>query len=228
MSFLFTSALVLLDVIASAALTSTVVIAFGSSRVFHVGPWLVSATSIRNPLAIASVSLIIRSAYTHVPFFGFLAIADYPCRALGVWRRIHDGLLNLALIRGRACRIVYGLMAGSLVVKLTLAYMHPGFWTGDDVEIHEMTFARLFGYSWHSWNLRSPFFPIGVIYPIQSLLVQAGERDPAILVFAGRAVVAMCTIGTLWLTFHTARQLFENSGIALLSDLILATNKLHV
>ena len=46
--------------------------------------------------------------------------------------------------------------------------------------------------------------------------------------FAGRVVVATFTIATLWLTFHVARQLFTSIPVAVLSVLILATNKLHV
>src|SRR5207247_2142116 len=118
----------------------------------------------------------------------------------------------LHLSARRAAPWLGAVMLASLVLKLALAYRHPGFWTGDDVEIHEMTFARLFGHPWHGWDIRSPVYPLGFVYPIQALVAKAGHTDPASLVFAGRAVVAAFTIATLWLTFHVARQVFASNA----------------
>ena len=72
------------------------------------------------------------------------------------------------------------------VVKLANAALYPGFFSGDDVEIHEMTFARLFGWNWTAWDLRNAFYPMVFIYPIQALLAGMGIDDTATLVFAGR------------------------------------------
>jgi hypothetical protein len=214
-----------LDVVATVSLTAALAIAAGFAGTFYLGPWLVSATSVRHPLTIAAVALVVRSAYTGTPFLGFVPVATLPHRALAIWHRIHDTLNRLPL--HRAQRTLYIVLAASLTVKLILAYLHPGFWTGDDVEIHEMTFARLFARDWPVSNLRSPVYPFAIIYPVQALLVKAGQSDPAWLVFAGRAVVATFTIATLWLTFQIARRLFSSIPVALLSVLILAANKLH-
>jgi hypothetical protein len=216
---------IVLDVIAILSLTGALAIAMGLSGRLYIGPWLVSATSSRNPLMIAGVALVIRSLHTETPLLGRVPLIRLPARALAMWLRIHEKLLNLTLDGGQ--RIVVSVMAVSLTLKLILAYMHPGFWTGDDVEIHEMTFARLFDHDWPIWNLRSPFYPLVVIYPVQALLVYAGQTDPGWLVFAGRMVVATIATATLWLTFHVARRLFDSIPIALISVLILATNKLH-
>jgi hypothetical protein len=215
-----------LDVIACAAFAAAAVIAAGSAGTFRVGPWLVSATSTRNPIGIAAVTLLIRSAHPTVPFLGLISLASLPRRTLVLWRGIHHAIAGLG--SSRAALVAGCVMAASLVLKLLLAYRHPGFWIGDDVEIHEMTFAHLFGTPSRTWALRSPFYPMGVIYPIQALMVWAGQTDPAQLVFAGRAVVAVCTIATLALTFHLARRVFDSTPVALISVLILATNKLHV
>jgi hypothetical protein len=217
---------VVLDGIAIAAVVSAAAIAAGFSGTFRVGPWLVSATSTSNPITIAAVALVIRSISPAVPFLGLIPVARFPARALAAWHRVHDAIAKLTV--SHALLIVGCVMAASLALKLALAYRHPGFWTGDDVEIHEMTFARLFRIPVRPWELRSPFYPMGVIYPIQFLLAQTGQTDPAILVFAGRAIVACCTIVTLWLTFQIARRLFDSVPIAVLSVLVLATNKLHV
>jgi hypothetical protein len=214
------------EAVAIAAVIGAIAIAVGFSGTFELGPWHVSAMSPRNPMTIAVVALLIRSIAPGVPFLRVIPVARVPARALAGWRRVHDAIAGLTV--SHTLVIVGAVTASSLALKLALAYRHPGFWTGDDVEIHEMTFARLFRTQLRPWELRSPFYPMGVIYPIQFLLVQAGQTDPAALVFAGRAVVACFTVVTLWLTFHVARRLFDSPPIAVLSVLILATNKLHV
>lgn len=215
-----------IDLIASASLIVAVAIVWGLSGTFHIGPWLASVTSPRNPVVIGACALVIRSFDADTPFLGFLTISALRRRALAASARFHDALVALTL--ERAIPLLFGVLAASLALKLILAGSHPGFWTGDDVEIHEMTFAKLFGYGWPAHEFRSPFFPLGFIYPVQALLVKLGQGDPARLVFAGRTVVAMFTIATLWLTFHVARVVFGSIPIAALTVLILATNKLHV
>jgi hypothetical protein len=217
--------LFVLDVIATVSLTAALAIGAGFAGTFYLGPWLVSATSVRHPLTIAAVAMVLRSAYTGTPFLGFVPVATLPRRALAIWRRLDDMLASLALQRAQQALVV--VMAASLAVKLMLAYRHPGFWTGDDVEIHEMTFARLFARDWPLSHLRSPVYPLGIIYPVQALVVKAGQRDPAWLVFAGRAVVAAFSIATLWLAFRVTRRLYGSIPVALLCALILATNKLQ-
>jgi Alg9-like mannosyltransferase family len=214
------------DVVLIAAIAAGLAIACGWAGTFHAGPWMVKATSAHNPIAIAAAALVIRSLAPEAPFLAVVPILALPRRALHGWHRVHDGLLGLGGHRATQC--LFAIMAASLVLKLALAYLHPGFWTGDDVEIHEMTFARLFGHSWLAWNIRSPFYPLGFIYPFQALVAAAGYADPASLVLAGRSVVATFTVATLWLTFHVARRVFASVPVALLSVLILATNKLHV
>jgi hypothetical protein len=174
-----------LDGVAIAAIAAAAAIAAGFSGTFRAGPWLVSATSTSNPITIAAVALAIRSSSPAVPFLGLIPVARVPARALAAWHRFHDAIVKLTI--SHALVMVGCITAASLALKLALAYRHPGFWTGDDVEIHEMTFARLFRTQFRPWELRSPFYPMGVIYPIQFLLVQAGQTDPATLVFAGGA-----------------------------------------
>jgi Alg9-like mannosyltransferase family len=126
-----------------------------------------------------------------------------------------------------ASRIVLIVISLSFAVKLMNIVLHFGFWTGDDVEIHEMTFARMFGWHWQAWDLRSPLFPMFFIYPVQALLHWAGENDPGRLIIAGRLVVALFSLANLWLTFRVARRVFDSTPVAVLSVLILAANKLH-
>src|SRR5262245_2783509 len=215
-----------LELVMVVALAAAAGIAIGFGGAYYVGPWAVSATSARNPLAIAATALTIRSFFTSTAFLGVFPIASLPVRALRMVRRLHARLEHLTPARART--FVLAVMLLSLAVKLALAWAHPGFWTGDDVEIHEMTFARLFDYHVPIWNLRSPFYPLGVIYPFQAAAVRVGIDDPAQLVFVGRAVVAVCTIGTLWLTFHVAARVLGSVPAAVLSVLLLGLNQLHV
>jgi hypothetical protein len=215
-----------IDLIACAALIVPIAIVSGVSGTFYLGPWLVSVTSARNPIVILVCALVVRSFDADTPFLGFVAVSRLPRHALRVMHRLHDGLSALTL--NRATLILIGVLAASFALKVMLAARHPGFWTGDDVEIHEMTFARLFGYQWRANGFRSPFYPFAFIYPIQALLVRLGYVDPGQLVIAGRAVVAAATVATLCLTFHVGRSVFASIPIAVISVLILATNKLHV
>ncbi len=51
------------------------------------------------------------------------------------------------------------------MVKAIYAWWYYGFYTGDDVEIHEMVFAAIFGWDWQAWDIRSAFYPMVFIYP---------------------------------------------------------------
>jgi hypothetical protein len=213
------------DVIAVIAALTAVAMLTGFSASFHIGRFNVTATSAHNPLLIVATLVVIRSFVPSIPVLRAVDISALPGRALVSWCRVHDRVRELS--QKDAFRITVVVAAVSLALKLILAYAHPGFWTGDDVEIHEMTFARLFGFHWQAWNLRSPFYPMTVIYPIQALLVHFGFTNPHALVFSGRAVVALCSAATLLLLFAVCLRTFRSVPIALISTLILATNKLH-
>jgi Alg9-like mannosyltransferase family len=218
---------VTLDLLIIATATVLVVTLSGHGSRVAIGRLSVSATSARNPWAIALFALVARSALTDVPFLGIgaLPLSSLPGRALVWWRLQRQRLVHLTA--RRASRIVAIIMCASFVMKVINIVLHFGFWTGDDVEIHEMTFAHMFGWHWQAWDLRSPFYPMFFIYPVQALLHWTGENDAGRLILAGRLVVAFFSVANLWLTFRVARRLFESTPIALLSVLILASNKLH-
>ena len=214
-----------IDVIAVIAALTAVAVLTGFSASFHVGRFSVSVTSAHNPLLILAILVVFRSLTPSIRVFRAINISALPARALVGWCHVHDRVRDLP--REDALRTTVFLAAVSLAMKLSLAYAHPGFWTGDDVEIHEMTFARLFGFHWQAWNLRSPFYPMAVIYPVQGLLVHGGLSNTHALVFSGRAIVATCSAATLVVLFAVCWRTFGSVPIALISVLILATNKLH-
>jgi 4-amino-4-deoxy-L-arabinose transferase-like glycosyltransferase len=96
--------------------------------------------------------------------------------------------------------------AVSLLIKLVNAWAHFGFFSGDDVEVHEMTFKHLFHLDLPVWQLRSAFYPMAFIYPVQSALRHLGVDDTAALVFAGRAVVAIMSTLTVVAVFFVAQR----------------------
>jgi hypothetical protein len=162
-----------------------------------------------------------------VPFFGIaaLSIDALEAASLNGWRRLRPTLSTLSA--RRAALFVTTVCALSLAVRLLNANASYGFFSGDDVEIHEMTFAALFHLDWPIWELRSPFYPMLFIYPVQWAAAQAGFTDTASLIFVGRAVVAVFSALTLVLLFVIGRRWF-GVPVAILAVVFLGVSSLHV
>ena len=122
---------------------------------------------------------------------------------------------------------IIGIVLFSAILKTLNAYFYYGFFCGDDVEVLEMTFAKLFAWDWTAWELRNAFFPMGFIYPVQSLLHSLGTKDTALLILAGRFVVITFSLINLLLVYKIASKEFESRAVGLLALLFLATSKLH-
>lgn len=114
------------------------------------------------------------------------------------------------------------------MVKVIYAWRYYGFYTGDDVEIHEMVFATIFGWNWQAWDIRSAFYPMVFIYPAVAAAQKLGIDDTALLVFVGRLVVVAFSGLNIWLTYKIARRAFESIPVGVLAALFLAINKLHL
>ena len=134
----------------------------------------------------------------------------------------------LALDEARAARLVWFVIAAVFVLKVLNAWFYFGFYSGDDVEVQEMSLARVFGWDWRAWDLRSPFYPMTFLFPVQRLLVALGVRDAALLVFAGRLVVIGFSSLNLLLVFRIARRVFGILPPAVLAVVFLSTSSLHV
>ncbi len=124
-------------------------------------------------------------------------------------------------------RIIFLIIVVSTLIKLLNAYFYFGFFSGDGVEIHEMTFSNLHNWDWEAWNLRNPFFPMVFIFPIQKLLFYAGVQDASILIFAGRSIVILFSVLNLWMVYRIGSRLFKSIPIGVLSVFLLAISKLH-
>ena len=190
----------------------------------------VSATGVDNPLL--AVILLAATRYIlmrRIPWFG--AAASTPQHLDGLSRRlVAQAGDHLASIKpARAAQAVLGALVTAMLVKALLAYANPGFFSGDDVEVQEMTLRALWRTNWSIWDLRSPFFPMIFLFPFQKLLVAAGVTSTKFLVFGGRAVVAVLSSLAVWLVWKAGRREFASAaGWAMVAAILFAIGKLHI
>ena len=112
-----------------------------------------------------------------------------------------------------------------LTIKMAIILSHPGFITGDDVEIQEMTVGRVLGTSWPVWDLRSAVYPMTVVFPVQWIAHALGTTDIGTLVSAGRAAAATLSSALLAVLFVAVRRA-AGMPVALLAVTLASTNHL--
>lgn len=216
------------DVLFCVASGVTLAILCSGGGSFRLLGRFMSAHSTGTPALIVFLLAVVRLRFREsLPFLGLRAL---DIRDLD--QRIERLVLGAAAFLGavtssRARKIVLILCGTSLVLLSASAYVHFGFFSGDDVEIHEMTLGHLFRTGWPVWNLRSPFYPMAFIYPAQALLAGLGIADTSSLVFAGRLVVAVLSTASVLLLYRVARDRY-GLGVALLAALLLTVNRLHL
>ncbi|MEX2660627.1 MAG: glycosyltransferase family 39 protein [Vicinamibacterales bacterium] len=224
----FRAAVWLVDAILVGLTVTILGVLLTGGGVFSVGALRVSVRSIDNPLLFWLIVAGLRWWRARsTPFLGVrsLLLADLDVRALRLCRRIADCLSTLT--HTRALAIIAGFTILSFALRVINAYVHYGFFAGDDVEIHEMTLAALFHRDWPVWNLRNAFYPMTFIFPAQWIALQCGFTGTGALIFVGRLVVALFSSITCLLLFRVAR-LYLGVPVALLSVTILAASHLHV
>ena len=220
-------ALVDLAIVATAALGLWVMVTGGG--VYHVWGIRISSLGARNPLIVAFALLAFRLTIAgREPFVLAPSIGPDGLELLAASssRALHDWLSALSP-KGVRWLLVIGLGA-SMIVKASNILYHYGFYYGDDVEIHTMTFSVLLHRDLGVWNLRSPFYPLAFVYPLQRLLRNSGFGDPFTLIAAGRFVVACFSLVNLWLVFRIGQRIFRSTPIALLSGYFLWLAHLQV
>ncbi len=220
---------ILLDILLVVSLAAVLVIAVTGGGVVHVLGVTVRARGVENPLWLLTGVVVLRYALRGWPVLGFrrwpvdtfvnsgtdLVAKQLPARFTAPFRRPVFGLACLAVV--------------VFLLRVLLAWTSPGFFSGDDVEIHEMTLGVLLHKPWPVWNLRSAFFPMVFVYPAQWLALALGASSPEKLVLAGRVAVALVSTVAIPLTWWTARRLpSTDSRLAALSVVFLAINKLQM
>jgi hypothetical protein len=215
--------------IAAAAVVVVFVVLFGGGVMF-AGAFRLSIRSPDNPIVIFSLLWAIRFLIRDwAPWFG---VPRWPTSAL--WNRCQD-ILSSASSWSRSVRASQGrrtilvIAVLSLGLKCWFALVSPGFFSGDDVEIHEMSLGSLLHQPWAVWDLRSPVFPLGFIYPPQWMAYHLGLRDTGHLVVAGRLWVALLSTLSVYLVWKVSSRLWPgDGGYAVLATALFATGKLAI
>lgn len=188
----------------------------------------IRAHSLRNPLLALFLLVPLRFASrTAAPF---LTVPRWSLENLDAWvlLRLRGTVQRLSTVElVKVWQAVAGLAVLALAIKLINAWIHPGFFSGDDVEVQEMSFASLFAWDWTAWSLRSAFFPMVVTRPVQWVLIEAGVTDPGQLVFGARAGVAVISTAAIPLLFML-RHRQGDAAPALLATVFLTVSGLHL
>lgn len=220
-------AAIVIEIVILALLLLLLFVVFTGGGVFHVGGMRIRARSANNPAWILAALLVARYA---------LEVAAIRPRVSPLARMLRAGASRLADVVGgvrpicrRPLALALSLAAASFIVKVIIAWSSPGFFSGDDVEIHEMSIGMLLGKRWSVWELRSAFFPLTFVYPAQWLAQAAGADGPDALVLAGRTSVAFLSSAAIPLTWVAARRVTpKEPQIANLAVIFLAVNKLFI
>ena len=188
----------------------------------------VSIAGVDNPLiALTMLGALRYVALRRQPVLGVWSVAALETRARLAVARVQRWAESVSP-RSAAFTIATAVAAATLV-KLVLAWIAPGFFSGDDVEVHEMSLGTLWQARWPIWDLRNALFPLGVVYPLQRLFAAAGADGPATLVFAGRAAVAVISSLTIVLVWRAGLHLWRSApGWAVVAALLFAAGQLHI
>jgi hypothetical protein len=220
---------VALDLSILLVLAAVVVIIVTGGGLVHVLGVSVRARGVENPIWLLTGLMVLRYVTRQWPSLGTrrwpvdsllkrgagLVSERLPTEAMRRLRRPLAGILYLTI--------------AVFLMKVLLAATSPGFFSGDDVEIHEMTLGVLLRKPWPAWDLRCAFFPMVFVYPAQRLALALGASSPEMLVLAGRVAVALVSSAAIPLTWWTARRLAPaDPRLAAVSVLLLAINKLQM
>ena len=216
-----------LDLLIALAFALILFIVGAGGTVFTIGSTVVSMRSVTNPLVALYLLLGLRCVLAPaVPFpFSNTAPRDLGALALRGCTAARAALERVS--PAVAARWVLAILLASAAIKIAIAVVYFGFYSGDDVEVQEMSFAALFGWQWEAWNLRNAFYPLAFLYPPQRLLVACGIPDPAVLITAGRLVVTAASLVTLWMVYRIGTALSGHPGVGLLACGVLALSRTH-
>lgn len=218
------------DVAIVALLSLVVWVATTGGGAFEVLGTRVTARDTGNPLLFITIACVARYALRRsIPFLGIprFSLRNIDLRASEVWRSIDRRLALMS--ESAASRRVVALVVTAVAVKAAFAWTDPGFYSGDDVEVQEMSLKALFGADWHVWDLRNAMFPLGVMYPAHRFALAIGVDGIAALVFAGRLVVAILSSVGIWMVWRAGRRTWpEAPGFALAAAFLLWTSSVHM
>ena len=219
---------VVVDLLLISVLLVALYVGLTGGAVFNLAGHALRVNTSGNSLAAFAVLALARYLWLgNVPFL----LRGEPARA--AIDRVVDSLVTR--LRGgpdvdisTTRRVMWTVASISLALRLDNAAFHPGFVTGDDVEIHEMTFNALFHQHWPIWELRNPLYPMTFIYPVQRLITGLGLTDTASLVTGARVWVALISSATIWLAYRITLKLSGNRAAAIMAAALIATSHLYL
>ncbi len=218
----------LLIVLTTAGILLVIVTGGGA---FRVGGIPVSLRSVDNPVWVLAGLFVLR--YAIRTWGPLLAVSRWPVASIDegakMWLQTTAGKAR-ALDRSTGRTALVVIAGAALTVKIAFAIASPGFFSGDDVEIHEMTLSHLLRQAWPVWDLRSPVFPFAIVYPAQYVAFRWFRlTEIQHLVVAGRIAVAVLSTFSLLLVWQIGRRMWPQApGYAVLAAVLLATNKLQM
>jgi hypothetical protein len=227
--FIIKGFLLILDILIALSCLIVFYILMTGGGEFYAGDMYIRFYSSRNVLILLIILLPLRFyAGDQTPFFLIKKLHPQQLsqKLLNFWTDFYQKLESLK--KEDVIRFLAAIVFISTVIKILNSWFYYGFFSGDDVEVFEMTFAQLFDWKWEAWNLRSAFYPMLFIYPVQALLKGTGVTDPAVFVFAGRLIVIVFSILNIFLVYKIVSRLFENPAPGLLAAFILAFSQLHI
>jgi len=228
--WLATLSTILVDLVLASLLAAVALIIVTGGGVFHLGATAIRARSVENLLWLMTGLLLLRYRLRGWPFLGVGrwrvdSILGRGARLVGSWSS-HS---KSSIWRELPWPALAWLSLAVFLVRVLVAWTSPGFFSGDDVEIHEMTLGVLLHKDWPIWDLRCAFFPMLFVYPAQRIAHAMGATSPEALVLAGRAAVAFFSTASIPLTWWAARRLAPaDSRLAVVAVLLLAVNRLQM
>lgn len=227
MTYLCRALVILLDLLLVIIAVVMIGIGITGGGRLHLYGWTVRMTSVGNPTIVALVLLLFRYfAISLSPrFLGFDSLSLHRIEF-----RIVDRVQAFRhwIDTSRANRLIVLVIAFSVGLRLLNVVLHPGFTTGDDVEVQEIALSRVLGEHWSIWNVRSPLYPMVFIYPAQKLLAELGVSGTGFFVAAGRLVVLAIATASLYLVYRISRDLTDSPLVGVLALGLFASSRLHV
>ena len=219
-----------LDVLILAVLAIAVGILITGGGLFELSGIRIRARTVDNPLIILTAAIALRYAAGRAfPLLGIRRWSIAAASAAAIHTTCDDVPDRITRLFARPIVALAAVGLAVFTVKALLAWQLPGFFSGDDVEIHLISMGALYGQHWPVWELRSAFFPMVFIYPAQRAAFALGAAAPEALVLSGRLVVALLSTAVIPLTWLAVRRLAPgDTRLAALAVLFVAISKLLV
>lgn len=207
----------LLDVVIGGALVLALAVALSGGWSTAVGGVTIRQHSTGGLWALALVAFAARFR---------LPTKWWEAPSLALFRSVESGEGKPIAWARRTRRLLIAVAFLTLAVKVANIFSHDGFFSGDDVEVHEMTLSRIVRADWPIWNLRSSFFPFVVLYPFQWIAAASGMSSVVLLVAVGRLVIAVTS--TLFLLSMPRFLRGHDTWVVFWAPLFLGTSAMFV